>query len=114
MAKATNRAPGGACPTAPLHRGVYKDRTWWRVGNHGPRFSSYGAAVAHLEAAAGKSADQLLRARRATASQRNRWAATVYRGVLQRGTSQRRSPLVWILAAALVVALGALGYLLSQ
>ena len=35
-------------------------------------------------------------------------------GVLQRGTSQRRSPLVWILAAALVVALGALGYLLSQ
>jgi pSer/pThr/pTyr-binding forkhead associated (FHA) protein len=36
------------------------------------------------------------------------------RGVLQRGTSQRRSPLVWILAAALVVALGALGYLLSQ
>ena len=35
-------------------------------------------------------------------------------GVLQRGTSQRRSPLVWLLAAALVVALGALGYLLSQ
>ena len=35
-------------------------------------------------------------------------------GVLQRGTSQRRSPLVWILAVALVAALGALGYLLSQ
>lgn len=86
MAKATKRAPGGACPTAPLHRGVYKDRAWWRVGNHGPRFSSYGAAVAHLEVATGKSADQLLRACRATASHRTRWAATVYRGVLQRGT----------------------------